>query len=348
MCALVLDRIQNRKFRNSRMKESTVRIVVTGSLAYDYIMNFPGDFKDHVLPDKVHVLTVSFLVDSMRRLRGGVAGNIAYSLALLGERPLVVASAGGDFGEYREWMERQGIDASGIAEIEDDFTASAFINTDMANNQIVAFYPGAMTQAKNLSLEGLGLSAEDLVVISPTDPEAMSRYADECRSLGVPFLFDPGKQTPRLSGEQILDGLEGVGVLVGNDYEFAMMVRKTGRTEAELISSAPLAVVTRGQQGSTIYTEADGEGLEIPVAPIAGVVDPTGAGDAYLAGLVFGLARRFPLDIVGRVAALTAAYTIEQQGCQEHGFTPAEFAERYAGAFGPTPEVEALAEPVTR
>ncbi len=326
-----------------------MRIVVTGSLAYDYIMNFPGDFKDHVLPDKAHMLTVSFLVDSMRRMRGGVAGNVAYSLALLGERPLVVASAGQDFGEYREWMERQGVDASGIVEIEDDFTASCFINTDMANNQLVAFYPGAMTQAKSLSLVDLGLSADDLVVISPTDPEAMSRYADECRSLGTPFLFDPGKQTPRLSGEQILTGLEGASVLISNDYEFAMMAQKTGKSEEELISSAPLTVVTRGKEGSTIYSNENSEGrIEIPVAPITGVVDPTGAGDAYISGLVFGLARDFPLEVVGRVAALAAAYVIERQGCQEHHYTPAEFAQRYAGAFGPTPEVEALVEPVTR
>ncbi|HZB84817.1 MAG TPA: carbohydrate kinase family protein [Rubrobacteraceae bacterium] len=333
----------------ARMKEFTVRIVVTGSLAYDYIMDFPGNFKDHVLPDKAHMLTVSFLVDSMRRMRGGVAGNIAYSLALLGERPLVVASAGEDFGEYREWMERQGIDASGIVEIEDEFTASAFINTDKANNQIVAFYPGAMAQAKNLSLLDLGLGADDLVVISPTDPEAMSRYADECRQLEVPFLFDPGKQTPRLEGDDILAGMTGASMLIGNDYEFAMMAQKTSRTEEELISATPLTVVTRGEQGSTIYTaDADGEEVEIPIAPVTDVVDPTGAGDAYIAGLVFGLARRFPLPVVGRIAALTAAYAVEQRGCQEHHFTPAEFAERYVSVFGPSPEVESLAEPVKR
>ena len=326
-----------------------MRIVVTGSLAYDYIMDFPGHFKDHILQDKAHMLSVSFLVDSMRRLRGGVAGNIAYSLALLGERPLVVASAGVDFGEYREWMERHGIDASGIVEIDDEFTASCFINTDKANNQIVAFYAGATAHAKNLSLEGLGLGTDDLVVISPTDPEAMTRYADECRKLGVPFLFDPGKQTPRLDGEQILAGLNGASVLVGNDYEFAMMAQKAGRSEAELIETAPLAVVTRGEEGSTIYTdETDGQGVEIPIAPVTDVVDPTGAGDAYIAGLVFGLARRFPLPVVGRIAALTAAYAIEQRGCQEHHFTPAEFAERYAEAFGSSPEVEALAESATR
>src|SRR5262245_51295459 len=152
--------------RKSEIKESTVRIVVTGSIAYDYIMNFPGYFKDHILPDKVHMLSVSFLVDSMRRMRGGVAGNIAYALALLGERPLVVATVGQDFGEYHAWMEHQGIDASGIVAIDDEFTASCFINTDQANNQIVAFYTGAMANSKDLSLLGLGLGPEDLVVIS--------------------------------------------------------------------------------------------------------------------------------------------------------------------------------------
>jgi len=305
-------------------------------------MNFPGDFKDHILEDKAHVLSVSFLIDKMHRMRGGVAGNIAHSLALLGERPLVVASAGGDFGEYREWMENSGMDTSGIMEVEDDFTASAFINTDKAHNQIVAFYPGAMACDKDLSLEGFGLGEEDLVVISPTDPEAMASYAEECRTLGVPFLFDPGKQTPSLSGEQILAGLEGASVLVGNDYEFAMMSRKTGKSEEELISSAPLTVVTRGSEGSVIY-EADGE-LEIPAAPITDVVDPTGAGDAYLAGLAFSLVRQFPLEVAGRVASLAAAYAIEHSGPQEHHYTSAEFAERYKGAFGSSPEVEALAE----
>lgn len=325
-----------------------MRIVVTGSLAYDYIMNFPGYFKDHILPDKIHMLSVSFLVDSLRRMRGGVAGNIAYTLALLGDRPLVVATAGQDFGEYRAWMQQQGIDTSGVKLIDDEFTASAFFNTDQSNNQIVAFYTGAMARSRDLSLLDLGLGPRDLVIISPTDPEAMARYADECRSHGIPFLFDPGKQTPRLEGEQILDGLDGAAVLVGNDYEFAMMAQKTGRSEAELIAAAPLAVLTRGEQGSTIYDNANHQELHIPIAPISAVADPTGAGDAYLAGLVFGLARGLPLEITGRVAALAAAYAIEERGGQEHSFTTAEFAERYTGAFGPSAEIDALAESVTR
>jgi adenosine kinase len=324
-------------------KESDVRIVVTGSLAYDYLMTFPGYFKDHILADKTHTLTVSFLVDSMSRRRGGVAGNIAYTLALLGERPLVVATAGQDFSEYRAWMNTQGVDSSGIAIIDDEFTASCFFNTDVANNQIVAFYPGAMTQSKNLSLDDFNLGSDDLVIVSPTDPDAMLRCTDDCRRLGVPFLFDPGKQTPRLTGEQILAGMRGARVLVGNDYEFAMMAQATGRSEEELIASAPLTVVTRGEQGSTIYTTAtNGSGIDIPVAPISDMLDPTGAGDAYLAGLVFGLARNFSLDVAGRIAALSAAYVIEQRGCQEHRFTIDEFADRYTSAFGSAPEIDVL------
>lgn len=309
-----------------------MRIVVTGSLAYDYIMNFPGNFRDHILPEKTHMLTVSFLVDSMKRMRGGVAGNIAYTLALLGERPLVLASVGQDFGEYRQWMTMQGVDPSGIAEIAEEFTASCFINTDMVNNQILAFYTGAMAQSKHLTLHGLGLGPGDLVLISPTDPEAMSRSVRECGELGVPYLFDPGKQTPRLTGEQILEGLAGANILIGNDYEFAMMAKATGKTEQQLIATAPITVITRGAEGATII--ADGQELHIPIAPVTLVADPTGAGDAFLGGFAFGVARGVPLDVAGRIAALAAAYAIEQKGCQEHTYTTDSFAARYAEAFG--------------
>jgi len=324
------------------MQWAHMRIVVTGSLAYDYIMDFPGYFKDHILPDKVHMPTVSFLVDSMRRMRGGVAGNIAYNLALLGERPLVVASAGQDFGEYRRWMEEHGIDASGIKEIPNEFTASCFINTDKANNQIVAFYTGAMAQARHLTLDGLGLGPRDWVVISPTDPEAMMRSTQECRRLGVPYVFDPGKQTPRLEADQILSGLQSAEVLVGNDYELAMMAQKTGKTEEELIAAAPLSVITKGEKGSTFFSRKDNRQIEMPIAAPREVKDPTGAGDAYLAGLVFGLFHKLPLPITGRTAALAATYAIEERGCQEHTFTPTQFLARYRSAFGPAAELEAV------
>jgi adenosine kinase len=306
-------------------------------------MNFPGSFRDHIITDRAHMLTVSFLVDSMKRMRGGVAGNVAYTLALLGTRPLVFASAGQDFAEYRHWMEQQGIDSTGINLISGEFTASCFINTDLENNQIVAFYPGAMTRTREMSLLDLDLNHNDLVIISPTDPDAMIRHARECRQLKVPFLFDPGKQTPRLSGEEILEGMQGAQILVGNDYEFAMMAQKTGRSEAELIAATPITVITRGAQGSTIYTSAtNGEGLTIPVAPVSQVVDPTGAGDAYLGGLVFGLKQGFSLEVIGRLAALASAFVIEQRGCQEHTYTLDQFVDRYSSAFGSTPEIEAL------
>jgi len=310
-----------------------VRIVVTGSLAFDYIMDFPGYFKDHMLMEKAHMLSVSFLVDSMRKMRGGVAGNIAYNLALLGERPLMVGTAGHDFGEYRAGLEARGVDTSGVAIVEHEFTSSCFINTDKANNQIVAFYAGAMGHDHKNTLVGRGLSPADLVLVSPTSPEAIERFAVECQRLGVPYIFDPGKQTPRLEAEHIRVGLQGARVLVGNDYEFGMMARKLEIGEQELIASVPLTVITRGEQGSVIY-ERGRAAAEIPVAPVSDVLDPTGAGDAYLAGLAFGIARELPLEVTGRVAALAAAYAIEQRGCQEHAYSRADFAARYKAAFG--------------
>ena len=319
-----------------------MRIIVTGSLAYDYIMSFPGYFKDHLLMDRAHTLSVSFLVDSMKRMRGGVAGNIAYTLSLFGERPLIVGTVGHDFADYRHWMQERGIDTSGIVEIPHEFTASCFINTDLANNQLVALYAGAMAHSRGISIEGRGLTAEDLVVISPSDPEAMSRVAAQCRRLGVPYLYDPGKQMPRLEPKQILEYLSDAAILIANDYELAMMAQKTAKSEADLIASSRLCVVTRGAQGSIFYSSHGRERVEIPVAP-AENRDPTGAGDAYLAGVVFGLAHRFPLPVVGRVASLAAAYAIEQRGCQEHQFTPGDFAERYFQAFGRTAEIEAYA-----
>jgi adenosine kinase len=296
-------------------------------------MDFPGYFKDHLLMEKQHILSVSFLVDSMKRLRGGVAGNIAYNLALLGERPLMVGTVGQDFGEYRALLERQGVDTSGLVEITNEFTASCFINTDRANNQIVAFYPGAMSHDHKSSLVDLHLTGEDLVLISPTTPEAIERYAVECQQLGVPYIFDPGKQSPRLDAEHIRVGLAGARVFVGNDYEFGMMARKLELSEEELIASVPLTVVTRGEAGSLIYV--DGRlAATIPTAPVRDVVDPTGAGDAYLAGLAFGIAHDLPLEVTGRVAALAAAFAIEERGCQEHCYVREAFAERYKSAFG--------------
>jgi adenosine kinase len=294
-----------------------------------------------MLAEKAHMLSVSFLVDSMRKMRGGVAGNVAYNLALLGERPLIVGTAGHDFGEYRSWLESQGVDTTGITPIDHEFTSSCFINTDRANNQIVAFYAGAMGHDHESTLAGRGLTGDDLVLVSPTTPEAIERYAVECQQLGIPYIFDPGKQSPRLTAEHVHLGLRGARVLVGNDYEFGMMARKLEISEEELIASTPLTVITKGEQGSLIY--ADGRlAAEVPTAPVGEVCDPTGAGDAYLAGLAFGIARDLPLAITGRIAALAAAYAIEERGCQEHRYTRSAFAERYKAAFGNELPAEAV------
>ena len=317
-----------------------MRIIVTGSLAYDYIMNFPGRFSDHILPDKVHMLTVSFLVDSMKRLRGGTAGNIAYTLALLGAKTSVVSAAGQDFGEYKEWMVRAGIDPSGVREVANEFTASCFINTDQVNNQIVAFYPGAVIHAREVSLESIGLQKTDWVIISPTDPESMQRHTTECKKAGVSYIFDPGKQVPRLDKSQILTGIEGCAVLVGNDYEFGMMARATGLTEQQVIDAAPLTVMTRGEEGSRVFARGQAA-VEVPIAKTGAVVDPTGAGDAYLAGLALGLSRKMPLPVAARVAALSATFVIEKKGCQEHSYTRAEFGKRFIESFGSSPEIDA-------
>ena len=310
-----------------------MRIIVTGSLAYDYIMNFPGKFSDHILPDKVHMLTVSFLVDSMKKMRGGTAGNIAYTLALLGAKTAVVSAAGQDFSEYREAMQSKGIDTRGINVVNNEFTASCFINTDQSNNQIVAFYPGAVVHARDVTLASLGLEKGDWVIISPTDPESMSRHTAECKKAGVSYIFDPGKQVPRLDKAQILAGLDGCAAFVGNDYEFGMMARATGLTEAQLFEMAPITVMTRGEEGSRILVRGKAP-IEIPVARPTAVVDPTGAGDAYLGALAFGLAKGLPHEITGRVAALAATYAIELKGCQEHSYSMDEFKRRYREIFG--------------
>lgn len=315
-----------------------MRIVVTGSLAYDYLMTFPGRFREHLLQDRMHRMTVSFLVDDMKRLRGGVAGNITYSLALLGERPYLVATAGDDFGEYRSALEAAGVDTTGVRLVPGTFTASCFINTDLDANQLVAFYAGALAHAQLASVVPLGLGPSDLVVVSPADPQAMEATVAGCLAAAVPYLFDPGKQTPRLEAEQILRGMQTAAVVVGNDYEFGLMAQKTGKSESALQAVAPVTVVTRGELGSTILLRGQSP-IDVPTAPIRALVDPTGAGDAYLAGLVFGAARKLPWPVVGRVAALTAAYAIEQRGCQEHHFTRPEFLARYETAFGPAEEL---------
>ena len=304
-------------------------IVVTGSIAYDYLMTFPGRFVEHILPEQLHRVSLSFLVDEMRRQRGGCAANIAYNLALLGERPRLMGTVGQDFGEYRTWLEQHGVDTSLTHDEVDLFTASFFVNTDLDGNQIASFYTGAMARARDLSLRGL---PADLVVISPNDPQAMVKYAAECRELGLPYLYDPSQQIIRLSGDDLRAGLEGCDLLVVNEYEFEMMREKTGLS-AEAIRAAPAraCVVTLGAEGARVWEK--GTLHAIPPVPPRQMDDPTGVGDAFRAGLIKGLALGLSWDLVGRLGALAATYALEQPGPQSHHYTLAEFVVRFREHF---------------
>jgi adenosine kinase len=317
-----------------------MRIFVSGSIAFDYIMVFPGRFRDHILPDKMHVLSVSFLVDSLTRRRGGTAANIAYNLALLGQRPVVVGTVGEDFGEYRGWLESQGVDTSAIKVIAGDHTASCFINTDLQDNQITAFYPGAMAHAGTVSLHDAAVTPEDLVIIAPNDPRAIARHAAECAEARIPYLYDPSMQLPRMERKELEEGCKGARVLAGNDYEFGLMAEKMGISEQELRRSVPITVMTRGEAGSLITV--DGREYEIPPARAEKVVDPTGAGDAFRAGFVTGMSQGFSWPTVGRLAALTAVYAIEQPGTQQHHYSIEQFIARYHENFGSSQEVQRL------
>jgi adenosine kinase len=323
-----------------------MRILVTGSIAYDYIMVFPGRFRDHILADKMHVLSVSFLVDSLKRRRGGTGANIAYNVALLGERPVLVGTVGEDFSEYRHWLESHGVDLSGVRTIAEEHTASCFINTDLQDNQITAFYPGAMAQAGTVSLHDVGASKGDLVIIAPNDPKAINRYTAECTEAGIPYLYDPSMQLPRMTKDELFEGCRGARVLAGNDYEFGMMADKMGLSEDALRRHVPITVMTRGEAGSLITVE--GREFEIPAAKPNAVVDPTGAGDAFRAGFMLGMACGFSWPVVGRLAALTAVHAIEHRGTQEHSYTIDQFIARYRENFGPSDEVESLRDGARR
>lgn len=315
--------------------------VVTGSVAYDYLMFFPGRFSEHILPEQINQISLSFLVESMRKQRGGCAPNIAYNLALLGERPTVMATVGHDFGEYRAWLEDAGVDTSAIVEVEGEFTSSFFVNTDQDNNQIASFYMGAMGWADRLSFHDLELGDIDIAVISPNAPAAMVKYVRECQELGIPYIYDPSQQIIWLSGDDLQTGAEGAKVLIVNDYEFGMIRNKSGLSEEELLALPEVTIVTRGERGSTIYVE--GEALHVPVVQPKPLVEPTGVGDAYRAGVIKGILRNLPWTTTGRIAALAATYVLEQHGTQNHRYSLTEFIARYRAVFGDTPDLEEAA-----
>ena len=317
-----------------------MEIVLTGSIAFDYLMKFPGYFQDHILPDQLECLSLSFLVESMIRHPGGIAPNIAYNMALLGERPRLFATAGEDFAEYKDSLEKNGVDTSGIHLIEGEFTASFFANTDLVNSQIASFYPGAMAYAADLSLNELGGERPELILISPNDPKAMTRYVSECQQLEIPYIYDPSQQIPRLTGEELRQGLEGSLALFVNKYEYEMVQRRTGLSQKDIQVRSHFTVVTLGEQGSVIYV--DGEELEIPVVTPEEITDPTGVGDAFRGGFLAGYARAWDLKTCGQMGSVAAAFCLEQEGPQGHSFTPAEFVSRFRDHFDDQGKLDAL------
>ncbi|MDQ6772945.1 MAG: carbohydrate kinase family protein [Candidatus Dormibacteraeota bacterium] len=309
-------------------------VVSTGSIAFDYILTFRGHFADHIIPGKTHVINLSFLVDTMDRRRGGVAGNYAYNLALLGHPAAILATAGADAAEYKEWLEQMGVDCRGLRILEDEHTATGFTTHDADDNQITGYYGGAMLRAGMLGLADT-LPDPGAVIVGPNAPEAMARLVGECRDAGIPWVYDPAHQLPHLSAADLEAGSRGAWILIGNDYELELIRQRTGRDDAGLLEMAQMVVTTHGRQGSVIAT-ADGE-IRIPPA-LAGVeVDPVGAGDAYRAGLVHGLLSGFGPERAGRIASVAASYVVEKSGTVEHTYTPAEFAARYDAAFGAQP-----------
>ncbi len=302
------------------------RILVSGSLAYDRIMDFPGLFKDRILPDKVHALSISFLVENVQESFGGTAGNIAYTLALLKEEPIIIARAGNDFEPYARWLAEHGINISPIEIDASERTAFATIITDQEDNQITAFYRGAMGNPYVKEIPDAALA-----IIAAGNMSAVQTLPAMMRSRQIPFIFDPGQTTPSLSMEDLENGIEEAKALMVNDYELELIVRKTGWSEEEILKHAEILVVTVGEKGSRVRTGE--KTFAIPAAKPKAVVDPTGAGDAYRAGFVAGLMRELPLETCGKLAAVVACYTVETEGTQTHHFTIPELKIRYKQNF---------------
>jgi len=304
--------------------------LICGSIAFDTIMVFPDRFKNHILPDKVHILNVSFLVPEMRREFGGCAGNIAYNLKMLGGEPLPMATVGSDFGIYAEWLEQQGVDCRHIRTVDGSFTGQAFITTDQDDNQITAFHPGAMSFSHyNRVQEASGVHVG---IVSPDGRDGMIQHAEQFAEAGIPFIFDVGQGLPMFGGEDLTRFLDQATHAAFNDYEAQLTAERTGLRLEQMAERVEALIVTRGGEGSHIHT--GGRCIEIPAATPTAVVDPTGCGDAYRAGLLFGLERSMDWETIGRIASLLGAIKIAHPGTQNHAFTADEFAERFQETFG--------------
>ena len=302
-----------------------MNIIVSGSLAYDRIMDFPGHFADHILPEKIHMLNVCFQVNGLKEKFGGTAGNIAYALTLMGEKPLISATIGHDYHRYFSWLAKNGISTAFIRIIEDEVTAGAYITTDQADNQITGFNPGAMKYPTDMDLSRFD-RRDTLVIVSPGNLEDMINYPRICKEKGIAYIFDPGQSLPIWEGRDLVQAIRGSKILICNDYELDLILTKTGLTKQDLLGLAGTVITTLGEFGSRISTTA-GE-TEIPIVSARKVEDPTGAGDAYRGGLISGLAMGRDLDACARMGSACASFTVENYGTQDYSFTPEEFNAR--------------------
>ncbi len=306
-----------------------MHILICGSLAFDTIMVFQDQFKNHILPDKIHALSVAFYVPEMRREFGGTAGNIAYNLQLLDGKPLIMATVGQDFGPYTQWLNQNNLNTAHIKQINDSFTAQAFITTDMDDNQITAFHPGAMVESHQNSVKNT--HDVTLAVIAPDGRDGMFQHARECFEAGIPFMFDPGQGLPMFNGEELLHFIEMATYLAVNDYESQIIQDKTGLNLEQLASKVEALIVTLGGNGSHIY--ADGQRFEVPCVEADKIVDPTGCGDAYRAGLLYGIANGWDWPTCGRLASTMGAIKIASRGGQNHKPTREEIENVYTRAL---------------
>ncbi len=307
-----------------------MRTLICGSLAFDSIMVFHDHFKHHILPDKIHILNVSFLVPDMRREYGGCAGNIAYNLKLLGGEPVIMATVGEDFAPYQERLNRLGLSQECVRRVEGTYTAQAFITTDLSDNQITAFHPGAMSQSH---LNDAG-SARDikLGIVSPDGREGMLAHCEQFDRANIPFVFDPGQGMPLFNGDELMQMVRQADYVTLNDYEAELLQARTGRSLEQLAQAVKCLIVTQGGEGSRFHSE--GRIVDIPVAPVREVVDPTGCGDAFRAGLLYGIVNGLDWETTGRLASLMGAIKIESRGGQNHAPSRMEIETRFAESFG--------------
>lgn len=303
-------------------------IIVSGSLAYDRIMDFPGNFSDHILPEKIHVLNVCFQVNGMKEKFGGTAGNIAYALSLMGEKPIICAAIGRDYHRYFDRFSKNGINTENIRIIEDEYTAGAYITTDRSDNQITGFNPGAMRYQAFLDFDKLR-PGETLMIVAPGNLEDMASYPRACKEKGIDYIFDPGQSLPMLDAKDLVHAIEGCRLLIANDYELDLIMHKTSLNKKALLGLARAIITTLGEQGSRISTP--GGETDVPVVKAEKVEDPTGAGDAYRGGLISGLVHGKNLEQSARMGSVCASFAVEYYGTQEYSFTSEEFDRRLNG-----------------